>query len=197
MNLSEREKRLVMLLGVSLVFVLGYYLMTPSGSTISVVTISDSIPMAEKRLEKLRQAAALAPGREEALKKVKLEMAEREAGVIQASTAHEAQADLLQILNRVGKAQSPPIEIRSSEMGQISKLSDDYGEISVSVSFECHIEQLVNFLSDLTSQKEIISTSDVRVGNANQKEKIMPVRLTLHGVVSRKLIPAEKKGVAF
>ncbi len=197
MSLSEREKRLIMLLGVSLIFVLGYYLMTPGGPATQVVTVSDSIPMAEKRLDKLRQNAALVPGREEALKKVKLELGERERGVIQASTPHEAQADLLQILNRVGKAQSPPIEMRSSEMGPIGKLSDDYGEVSVSVSFDCHIEQLVNFLSDLTSQKEIVSTSDIRVGNANQKEKIMPVRLTLHGVVPRKLIPAEKRGVAF
>jgi len=197
MSLSEREKRLVMLLGVSLVFVLGYYLLTPGTNTTQVVSVTDSIPMAEKRLEKLRETAALAPGREEALKKVRLELAEREKGVIQAGTAHEAQADLLQILNRVGKAQAPPIEMRSSEMGRIGRLSDDYGEVSVSVSFDCHIEQLVNFLSDLTSQKEIISNSEVRIGSTNQKDKMMPVRLTLHGVVPRKLIPAEKKGIAF
>jgi hypothetical protein len=87
--------------------------------------------------------------------------------------------------------------MRSSEMGEISRLSDDYGQVSVSVSFDCHIEQLVNFLSDLTSQKEIISNSEVRIGTTNQKDKVMPVRLTLHGVVPRKLIPAEKKGIAF
>ena len=34
----------------------------------------------------------------------------------------------------------------------------------------------------------------VRLGNAHPKEKIMPVRLTVSGVVPRKLIP-DKKGV--
>jgi hypothetical protein len=66
--------------------------------------------------------------------------------------------------------------------------------VAVSVSFDCRVEQLVNLLADITAQKELIATSEIRIGNAHPKEKVMPVRLTVSGVVPRKLIP-DRKGV--
>ena len=76
------------------------------------------------------------------------ELAEREKGVIQAETLPQAQAQLMQVVRRIPAAQAPPIEIRSVEVGQARPLGDDYGEISVPMSFECRIEQLVNLLAD-------------------------------------------------
>jgi hypothetical protein len=183
------------MLAVSAILTLGWWMSSSDEKTVAVVSSSDSVPMAEKRLAKLRQTAAAVPGREEALKKVTEELASREKGLIQADTAQQAQAQLMQILTQIGKAQQPPIGMRSSEIGQVKSLSDDYGEVAVSVSFDCRVEQLVNLLSDLTTQKELIATSEVRIGNANPKEKVMPVRLTVSGVVPRKIIP-DKKGVA-
>jgi hypothetical protein len=52
---------------------------------------------------------------------------------------------------------------------------------------------LVQLLSDITAQGEIIGVNDVRIGAANPKEKTMPVRLTVSGLVRRELVP-EKKG---
>jgi hypothetical protein len=194
-TLQSRDRRALTMLAVSAILTLGWWMSSSDEKTVAVVSSSDSVPMAEKRLAKLRQTAAAVPGREEALKKVTEELASREKGLIQADTAQQAQAQLMQILTQIGKAQQPPIGMRSSEIGQVKSLSDDYGEVAVSVSFDCRVEQLVNLLSDLTTQKELIATSEVRIGNANPKEKVMPVRLTVSGVVPRKIIP-DKKGVA-
>jgi hypothetical protein len=51
---------------------------------------------------------------------------------------------------------------------------------------------LINLLSDITSQKEMIGISDMRIGGAAPKEKTMPVRLTISGLVRRELVPDKK-----
>jgi hypothetical protein len=71
-------------------------------------------------------------------------------------------------------------------------LGADYGEVSVSVAFDCRIEQLVNFLAELTSEKALLATSDVRINSTNTKEKTLGVRLSLSGVIPRKLVPEQK-----
>jgi hypothetical protein len=195
MTISSRDRRALAMLAVSGILTIGWWLSTSDDKTVEVVASSDSVPMAEKRLAKLRQTAAAVPGREEVLKKVNLELASREKGLIQADSAQQAQAQLMQILTRIGRAQQPPIGIRSQEVGQVKMLGEDYGEVSVTVSFDCRVEQLVNLLGDITTQKELISTSEIRIGQANAKEKVMPIRLTVSGVVPRKLIP-DKKGAA-
>lgn len=194
MTIEKRDRRALVLLGVVAALILVWWIGSSDDKVVQVVASTDTVPVVEKRLAKLRQTAAAVPGREQAMQKVKLELTTREAGLIHADTAQQAQAQLLQILRRVGKAEAPPIDIRGSEIGQLKSLGDDYGEVSVSVSFDCRIEQLVNLLAALTAQKELIATSEIRLGNAHPKEKIMPVRLTVSGVVPRKLIP-EKKGV--
>jgi hypothetical protein len=80
-------------------------------------------------------------------------------------------------------------------LGQITRLSDDYGEVQVSVALECRIEELLNLLADLTKQTEALATRDLRVSLMTAKEKILGVRLTVSGLVPRRLVP-EKKGLA-
>lgn len=193
MTLQKRDKRaLLILAAAAVVMILWNYLLTRESSA-PVVTAAGSVPAAEKRLARLRETAALLPAREQSLKAVKDELATREKGLIQAETAPQAQAQLLQILRKLTSAQS--IEIRTVEMGQVKPLGGDYGEVSVPVSFECRIEQLLNLLADLTAQPELVAASEVRIGVGNEKEKTIAVRLNVSGVVPRRLVP-EKKGVA-
>jgi len=69
----------------------------------------------------------------------------------------------------------------------------------VSVQIDCRIDQLVNILAALPAQPELVSTSDLRVTSSNAKEKTVGVRLTLSGVVPRRLVPEKPKngGVKF
>src|SRR5262249_5955093 len=96
MKLTDRYRRAIRLLEFAVIGVLRYTLMTdtPGGPT-STVSAADSISIAERRLDKLRQTASLVPGREEVLKRVSEQLAQREKRVLTADTAAQAQAQLL------------------------------------------------------------------------------------------------------
>lgn len=191
----KRDKRALALLGGAVALIIIFKL-AERGSTSSTAVLAAPVTVeaAEKRLVKVRQMAALVPGKEEALKKVQAELALREKGILAADTPQQAQAQILQIMRRVMKAQAPPIDIGSTEIGQVRPIDDNYGEAQVTVTFVCRIEDLVNLLTDLTKQPELISTAEMRIGGAHPKEKSLPVRLTVAGIIRRDLIP-EKKGM--
>jgi len=187
----DRRTLLVLAAGVSLVLVLRFVVMADKRP--AVVAAYDSVPLAEKRLAKLREAVATVPEKEKVAKQAAAELAAEETGMIRADTAAQAQAQLLEIVRRVGKDNG--IDVRGAEEMKVKPLADDYGEVVVAVSFTCRIEQFINFMTDLANRPGLLATSDIRVSAANPKEKTVMVRLGLSGVVPRKLAP-EKKGPA-
>lgn len=189
MRLSQRDRRALLLLAVALAVILAVKFAGSSGPEVAEAAV-DSVDMAEKKLLKLRQLAATVPGKEVLLKQADAELVSREAGVIQADTAQQAQAQLLNVIRTLGKTEN--IDARGGEFGPVKPIGADYGEVSVSVQFECRIEQLVNFLAALTSQSALLATSEMRISSANPKEKTLTVRLALSGVVPRKLVPEQK-----
>lgn len=194
MKIRDRDRRALILLAAVSVVLIGWWLGSGDDPSTQVVGAVDNIPAAERRLARLRQVAAAVPGREQVFQKAAAELAVREKNLVQADTAAQAQAQLLQILVRIGKKQTPPIDMRNTEIGQVKALGSSYGEVFVAVNFESGIEQLVQFLADVTAQKELISTTDMRIGTAHPKAKTIPVRITVSGVVRRDLIP-DKKGL--
>src|SRR6266545_7273907 len=110
MTLQSRDKRALALLGAAVVLMLAYWASGSRENTGAKTAALDSIPAAEKRLVRVRELAASLPAKQDALKQVWAELAAREGGLIEADTAAQAQAVLLQIVKRVGKAQSPPLE---------------------------------------------------------------------------------------
>lgn len=187
----DRRTVFVLATGVALVLVLRFVVMADKQPT--VVAATESIPLAEKRLAHLRELAATVPGKEKTAGQVAAELAVREKGMILADTAPQAQAQLLEIIRRTGKAEG--IDVRGAEEMKVRALSGDYGEVVVAVSFACRIDQFVNFLASLANRPELLATSDIRVSANNPKDKTLMVRLSLSGVVPRKLAP-EKKGPA-
>jgi hypothetical protein len=197
MTLSQREQRSLVLLGVAVAFSLTVWLW-PSGTSASAPQDSpeQQARLLEQRLLKRRELAAALPAKEGVLKQAQAELASRESGILQADTPAQAQAQMLELFRRLGRKQTPPIDIKSTTVGQVRPLGNYYGEVVVSINFDCQIDQLVNLLADLTAQPEAIATSDLRVGAAAGREKNVPVQLTIAGVVPRRLVP-EKKGPAF
>jgi hypothetical protein len=187
----DRRTILVLVAGVAVVLLLRFVVFTDKQP--SVVAATDSIPLAEKRLAKLREIVATVPGKEKVAKQAAGELAVREKGMILADTAAQAQAQLLEIIRRAGKDEG--IDVRGAEEMKVRPLADDYGEVVVAVSFVCRIDQFVNFMAALANRPELLATSDIRVAASNPKEKTVLVRLGLSGVVPRKLVP-EKKGPA-
>jgi len=194
MTLQPRYRRALAFVAVVELLSLAYKYW-PAGSTPVVVASTDSVGVAEKRLARLREIAATVPAKEEIAASVSAELATREKGLLAAGTAPQAQAQLIQVVRRLGAAEAPPIEIRATELGGVRPLGDTYGEASVSVQIECRIDQLINLLAALPSQPELVSTSDLRINSTNVKDKTVLVRLTVSGIVPRKLVP-EKKGAA-
>jgi hypothetical protein len=161
-----------------------------SSAVPDVVSASDSTSLLELRLKKLRALAATVPAKTTVLKTVQSLMQAREKGVMSFATASQAQAHLLEVVHRVASANK--IEARGGDFAAPSLLGADYGQVAVSVLFECPIESFVNFLADLSKESELIAPSEVHVAAGNVKTKTINVRMTLAGVVSRKLVPEKK-----
>ncbi len=194
MKLTKRDLRAVAALAAA-ALIAAIMLLLPGGGQTTVVGATDSIPLAERRLARARQLASTVPGKEEVLKQLSAELAEREKGVIQAATAAQAQAQLLEIVRRVARSQTSPIELGSVELAQqVAKLGEDYGEVAITVPFTAKVEDLVNFMADLTRQPEAVATTTVSVVAGDARQKTVAVRLTIAGVVPRRLVP-EKKGI--
>jgi hypothetical protein len=189
-NFGSLDRRLVWLLGFLTVLVLLRYTVW-SDRPPQVVAAAESVPMAEKRLARLRELAATVPGKTEVLKHATNDLALREKGLIQADTSAQAQAHLLETIHRIAAASG--FDARGMDQSTEAKpLGNDYGVVSVTETFTCGIDQLVNFLAALSSEPEILATNDIHINGGSDKKKNIQVRLSLSGVVPRKLVPVKK-----
>jgi len=200
-TLQDRDKRALVILSVAIVGGLIYWLATRTPSTSapakSAAVPVDTIDRAEKRLAVLRATAATLEGKETVLKQASAELASREKGFIPGDTVQQAQAQLLQVIRRVARQQNPPLEIRQVELAQPRTYGDSYGQVTVSATIDCRIDELVNLMASLSEQPELVATDEIRIGTAHFKQKWMPVRLTFSGIVPRRLLPEQalKKGL--
>ncbi len=194
MNLNQRDRRAVTMLAVFLLLTCVIYWWPQETDGVSAPPVTaDEIDLAQKRLLRLRQIGATLPGKREVAKRVSEEVKSREQGLIPGETAAQAQAQLSQVLRRVGRLQMPPLEVRTVDVGVVRPLGEDYGEVAVTTAFDGQIDSLVNLLTDLTRQPEILATSEMRIVSTNEKKKSLRVQITVSGVVSRKLVPDLKK----
>ena len=192
MNVGTLDRRTAALLGLGVAVILVLRFGIYGGGDAPVVAPGASVPAAEKRLERLRQIAATVPGKEVVTQKAVGELIVREKGILKAETSSLAQAQLQELLHKVGAANG--IDIRGVEEMRIKPFGNDYGEATVTVRFTCLIEQLVNLLAALATQPELVSTSQIQISGGTDKNKTIQVRLTLSGVVPRKLALEKKPG---
>jgi hypothetical protein len=204
MTLSDRDRRALIVLAIALA--VGGFIYWYSGSSTSTTSSApaaaatasgsfaapDDIDRAQHRITTLSKQAATVPGKEAILKQAFAELGDREKGLLAGDTADEAQAQLVQVIKRVAKQQMPPLEMGQVELARARNYGTAYGQVAVSVSLNCRIEQLVNFLAGLGAQPELVSTEEIRFGASHPKQKNMPVRLTVTGLVARRLIPQQK-----
>jgi len=193
MNISPRERNALAILGAAVVvWALLQYVILPDNSAPVAEMAPQTSAQLRQRLALLRQTAAALPVREALLKQADADLADREHGIIQADTVAQAQAEIVETARRVGKAND--LDVRGSD-SPAPKVLGDYGIVYATISFEGHIEQVLNFLADLTRERELIVPSEEQISSGNPKEKLVTVRrMVLAGVVAKKLIP-EKKGL--
>jgi hypothetical protein len=194
MTLSDRDKRALFLLAIAggALFVLWLILSAWNGGWSSPAR---SVSLQEKQLSHLRILAAALPARQRQYKQAGADLAQREKMLIDASDEKLAQERLLAIVHKLASTQVPPLELRTTELGQ-PKPYGDYGEVTVTLNVACRIEQLVNFLSDLTAQPEAIASEDLHISGTNDQTKEMQVRLTVGGLIPKRLLPKKKANEA-
>jgi hypothetical protein len=188
----DRKTAILWTSAVAVILILRFFVLADRSP--AVVAPSESAPMAENRLARLRQIAATVPGKEALMKQASGELESREKGMLKAETSAQAQAQLQELLHKVGAANG--IDIRGIEDMRVKLLGADYGEASVTVRFTCLIEQLVNLLAALATQPELVSTNQIQITGSADKTKVIQVRLTLSGVVAKKLAQEKKTGSA-
>ena len=189
-NQSNRRALVWLAAGVAVVLILRFTVARDSSPV--VVPAAESVPAAEKRLDSLRHKAATLAGEEALLKQAKDELKTREKGILEAPTAQQAQAQLVEIIHKVAYANG--FDVKGVEaMPQPKLLGSDYATVAVTETFVCGIDQLVNFLAALGNEPQLLSTEQIQITGGSDKKKNIQVRLTLAGVVPRKLAP-EKKG---
>jgi Tfp pilus assembly protein PilO len=189
-----RRRTLLVALAVLLAAVILKYFVL-GGREAQVVGAQESIPMAEKRLDNMRKVAATVPGKEEIYKKAAAELAGREQGLIKADTVQQAQAALGELVQTI--ARSNGVDARGIQEFRDKVLNNDYGEVTVAVQFTCGIEQLVNLLTAIGNQPQILATNEIHVIGGSDKQKRVQVRLSVSAAAPRKLLPEKKGAPAF
>ncbi len=189
----DRKSLYMLIGGLAVIAILrfGVY----GGSDTAAVGATDSIPQAEQRLQRVRQIAAMLPGKEAVLKQAAGELAVREKGLLVAATVPQAQAQLLNIIQRL--AAQNGFSAPGEETMNSKPLANDYGEVSVGVVFNCSIDQLVNFLAAIGNEPQLLATNEINISGGNDKKKLIQVRLNLSGVVAKKVLPVKKTGSTF
>jgi hypothetical protein len=195
MTTGTLDRRLIYLAAgsLALILVLRFTLLSDNAAP-AVVAAAETVPQAEQRLDQLRRIAVTVPAKEAIKKQADAELAEREKGLLQADTDVQARAQLVQLVAEI--ARSNHIETHGMEDSRNRVISADYGEITVTVSFTCAIEDLVNLLAALSNQRQILATNEIRIAGGHDKKKNIQVRLSVSGLVPKKLLPVEKKGLA-
>lgn len=190
-SMTVRDRRALILLGLALAIFAVIWFGFPGGATTATSASETNPELLQQRVARLRQLAATEPARAASMNEAAALLADRERGILQADTAPQAQAALLEIARRVGKLSQ--LDVRGGEFAA-PKAFGDYGLVYATIGFDCRVEQLVNFLADVARQPELIAPSEEHIGSLNAKDKTVSVRMVLAGVVAKKLIP-EKKGL--
>ena len=194
MTLQERDKRALKIMVPMLIGGL-IWMFWPSGDGGKPVAQATTNTPAglEQQLERLRSKEAQIPAKQGMVKDLLNQLNAREQGLIMADTLPQAQAILAGSVRQVARQEG--FDFRNMSFSQTSIYGGEYGQIAVQVTAECRIEQVVNFLADLTKRPELLATEDMRISTGNAQSKVLQFAVTISGLVPKRLVPEKRVGV--
>jgi Tfp pilus assembly protein PilO len=195
MNITERDKRAIKILAIAAVPAL-IWLLWPSGDdSVKPVAqaVSNSREGLEQQLQRLRGKEALIPAKQGLLKDLESQLRVRDKGLIIADTLPQAQAILAQNVRQIARQEG--FDLRNVTISQPAIYGGEYGQIAVQITAECSIEQVVNFMADVTKRPELMATEELRISGGNPKNKMLQFAVTVSGLVPKRLVPEKRAGV--
>ena len=196
MTISDRDKRAIKILALTVVPGLIFWIWPSSddaAKTTTVQAIANTPAGLEQQLQRLRNKEAQIPAKQGLLKDIQTQLNAREKGLIIADTLPQAQAMLVQSVRQVARQEG--FDLRNVSIAQPSIYGGEYGQITIQITTECSVEQVVNFLADLTKRPELIATEEMRINLGNPKNKTLQFAVTVSGLVPQRLVPEKRPGV--
>ena len=143
--------------------------------------LRSELPMRETELIKFRQAVGAAGMEKKSDDALASRLKQAETGLLQSANPALASAEL-QDWTRQATA-SHGIEMRSSEFLQTRPQTDGYVLIPLGVQFQCHLDQLADFLADVRSGQKLLAIPRLQIQSTGGTDKIVTVSMTLSGVM--------------
>ena len=195
MNISDRDRRAIKFLLISVVPSLIWWLWPSSDEAVkpAVAAVVNNSPAGlDLQLQKLRQKETQVPAKLALVKDLQSQLDIREKGLIVADTLAQSQALLGGALRATARQEG--FELRGLNMVTPSIYGGEYGQIGIQIGAEAQIEQVLNFLADLTHRPEILATDEIRISLANPKTKVLQFSVVVTGLVPKKLVPEKRPG---
>jgi len=191
MNMTDRDRRALIILGIALAVAGAVYFWPQPSAEIESSKAGD-VETAALRLERLRAEAALSGPRQEALKKTRADLSDIEKGLIAGDSLAQSRAQMVQIVRRVARSQTPPVDLRTNDFGAARPFGEQYAELMLTLSLDCQIEQMVNFVADIASQPELLAVEELHVNATSNKSKAVTVRMVVAGVARGSLLKSPR-----
>lgn len=194
MTLQDRDKRALKILGSMVVSVLGWVFWPSDEAVKPVAQVVANTPAGlEQQLQRLRHKESQIPAKAGLMKDLQGQLNVREKGLMIADTLPQAQAMLAYSVRQVARQEG--FDLRNVSIAQPAIYGGEYGQIAVQITAECRIEQVVNFLADLTKRPELMATEDLRIVSGNPTNKLLQFGATISGLVPKRLVPEKRPSV--
>jgi type II secretory pathway component PulM len=139
------------------------------------------LPMQEMELIKYRQAVGAAGTEKKSDDALASRLKQVEGGLLQSATPALASAELQDWAHQAAAAHA--IEVHSSEFLQTRPQAGGYLLIPLGVEFQCHLDQLADFLTDVRSGQKILAIPRLQIHSTGGPDKMVSVSMTLSGVM--------------
>src|ERR1035437_7757390 len=117
--------------------------------------------MAERKLDKYGAVARTAEVRRAEAASVNARLQEAERGLLTSETTALASAELQQLAKQLTAAES--IDIRSNDFLPAKPAGGEYMQVPLGLQFQCRLDQLINFLTDISASQRRLAVSKLFV----------------------------------
>src|ERR1043166_4637954 len=135
------------------------------------------LALREVALVKYRQAIAASGTEQKSADALAQRLRSMESGLLQSATPALAAAELQQWVRDTAAAHG--IEVRSIEFQQTKPEASGYTHVPVGLEFQCHVDQLADFLADVRSGPKLLAVPRFQVQSTGGADKVVTVAMTI------------------